>query len=65
MKRYYVSNVNSALRAYQPDLPEDNEWDLTDSSLYMVLPAVLGMITFSIIIFYFCKMQTVSKLLPG
>ena len=30
MKRYYVSNVNSALRAYQPNLQEDNEWDLTD-----------------------------------
>ena len=64
MKRYYVSNVNLALRAYQPKLPEDNEWDLTDWSLYMVLPAVLGMITFSFIIFIFVKCK-LSKLLPG
>ena len=55
MKRYYVSNVNSALRAYQPNLPEDNEWNLTDWSLYIVLPAVLGIITFSIIIVIFVK----------
>lgn len=58
MKRYNVSNVNSALRAYHPNLPEDNEWGLTDWSLYILLPAVLGIITFSIMIVIFvqCKL---------
>ena len=60
-KKYYIVNVNSVLQENILDLPEDNEWGITDWTLYIILPVGGGFVTLIIAFLVFIKCRSCAK----